>query len=112
MKVQLDNKGSWAVVSLEGDLEVAGAEQLNQVVADLLSAKRRQVILDLTKCEYVDSSGLGALLDISKNCHRQGCALRLAGLNENVRDVFLMTRLDRYFHIASTLEEAASKLTG
>lgn len=111
MAVKIEKTGPLALIKVDGDLEMALADNLSKAMTGLLDEPNRQIIIDLTACSYVDSSGLGALLDISKNCHKKGCELRLSGLNENVRDVFLMTRLDRYFKIVFSVEEAKLSLT-
>lgn len=110
MAIKVEKSGQLALVKVDGDLEMALADSLSRSVAGLLDEPDCRIIIDLADCSYVDSSGLGALLDISKSCHKKGCELRLSGLNDNVRDVFLMTRLDRYFKIVFSVEEAKLSL--
>ncbi|HEY4101299.1 MAG TPA: STAS domain-containing protein [Gemmatimonadales bacterium] len=94
------------VVTVEGQLIVANRQDLKQVVADALDAGARKFIFDFTRTAYIDSSGLGALVSISKRVREAGGDLRLAGLNEDLRSLFELTKLDTLFAIADTPDEA------
>ena len=59
-------------------------------------------MLDFTPTAYIDSSGLGALVSISKRVREAGGDLRLAGLNEDLRSLFELTKLDTLFAISDT----------
>jgi anti-sigma B factor antagonist len=63
-------------------------------------------VIDCTQTGYIDSSGLGALVSLSKKVREQGGELRIAGLNEDLRALFELTKLDTLFHISPTAAEA------
>ena len=63
-------------------------------------------ILDLSECTYVDSSGLGMIVTHHVRCQKKGVRLIACGLNQQVHEVFKMTRVDTVIPIANTLEEA------
>ena len=65
------------------------------------------VVVDLSRTAYVDSAGLGTLVLLNKEARAAGGCLVLAGLNDHVRDLLRLVRLDEVFTIASTVEEAA-----
>jgi anti-sigma B factor antagonist len=73
---------------------------------DSLDRGDRKFLLDFAKTAYVDSSGLGALVSISKKVREVGGDLRLAGLNEDLRALFELTKLDTLFTISETASEA------
>ena len=63
-------------------------------------------MVDFTRTGYIDSSGLGVLVSMSKKIREQGGELRLAGLNEDLQTLFELTKLDTLFAITKTPEEA------
>ena len=95
-----------AVVAVEGQLIVANRQELKQLMQEALDRGDRKFLLDFTKTAYVDSSGLGALVSISKKVREVGGDLRLAGLNEDLRSLFELTKLDTLFTISETASEA------
>jgi anti-sigma B factor antagonist len=73
-----------------------------------LEGGERKFVIDFTNTGYIDSSGLGVLVSLSKKIREQGGELRLASLNEDLRTLFELTKLDTLFKIADTRDEALS----
>lgn len=96
------------LVTIEGQLIVANRQELKQVVQDALEGGARRFVFDFTPTPYIDSSGLGALVSISKRVREAGGELRLAGLNEDLRSLFELTKLDTLFSIADTADDAVA----
>jgi len=102
-KVQNDGV---AVLKVEGQLIVGNRQELKALVQDGLDRGERKFVIDCTQTGYIDSSGLGALVSLSKKVREQGGELRIAGLNEDLRALFELTKLDTLFHISPTAAEA------
>ncbi|MCI0347504.1 MAG: STAS domain-containing protein, partial [Chloroflexi bacterium] len=66
----------------------------------------RKFLIDFAGAAYIDSSGLGALVALSRRVRDAGGELRLSGLNEDLRSLFELTKLDTLFAIADTPEQA------
>lgn len=98
--------GGVVVVRVEGQLIVGNRHELKQLVQDWLDKGERKFLIDFARTAYIDSSGLGALVSLSKKIREQGGELRLAGLNEDLRSLFELTKLDTLFAIAETSEQA------
>ncbi len=98
--------GDVTVVTVEGQLIVANRQDLKQVIQDALDGGARKLLLDFGPTGYIDSSGLGALVSINKKVREQGGELRLAGLNEDLRSLFELTKLDTLFVIADSATQA------
>lgn len=98
--------GGVTVVSVEGQLIVANRQELKQRIQDALDQGDRKFLLDFSGTAYVDSSGLGALVSMSKKVREVGGDLRLAGLNDDLRSLFELTKLDTLFTISETASEA------
>ncbi|HET9293353.1 MAG TPA: STAS domain-containing protein [Gemmatimonadales bacterium] len=94
------------MVQVEGQLIVGNRQELKNTVQEALEHGERKFLVDFTRTGYIDSSGLGALVSISKKVREQGGELRLAGLNEDLRSLFELTKLDTLFAITDTPDQA------
>jgi anti-sigma B factor antagonist len=97
------------VVEVEGQLIVGNRQELKATIQQALDNGERKLLVDFAKTGYIDSSGLGALVSISKKVREQGGELRLSGLNEDLRSLFELTKLDTLFAIA---DDSAQALAG
>jgi anti-sigma B factor antagonist len=100
------DKRGITVVGVDGQLIVGNRQELKQTVLDAMESGARKFLIDFTKTGYIDSSGLGVLVSLSKKIREQGGELRLAGLNEDLQTLFELTKLDTLFAITKTPEEA------
>ena len=94
------------VVGVEGQLIVGNRQELKAKVLDALEGGARKFVIDFGRTGYIDSSGLGVLVSLSKKIREQGGELRLAGLNEDLQTLFELTKLDTLFAISKTSAEA------
>jgi anti-sigma B factor antagonist len=97
-----------AVLQVEGQLIVGNRQELKDLVQATLDSGERRLLIDFSRTGYIDSSGLGALVSISKRIREAGGELRLSGLNEDLRSLFELTKLDTLFAIADTPQQALS----
>jgi anti-sigma B factor antagonist len=91
---------------VKGQLIVGNRQELKQKVLDEMEAGDRKFLIDFAGTGYIDSSGLGVLVGLSKKIREHGGELRLASLNEDLRTLFELTKLDTLFHIAKDRAEA------
>ncbi len=98
------------VVDVEGQLIVGNRQELKQKVLEELEKGERKFVVDFAKTGYIDSSGLGVLVSLSKKIREQGGELRLANLNDDLRTLFELTKLDTLFQIADSREAALKGL--
>jgi anti-sigma B factor antagonist len=96
------------VVKVEGQMVVGNRQELKDLVFAALDKGERRILIDFSQTGYIDSSGLGALVSISKRVREAGGELRLSGLNEDLRSLFELTKLDTLFAIAETPQQALS----
>ena len=109
MSFHTSNEQGVVVVDVDGQLIVGNRQELKQKVLDELESGQRKFLIDFGNTGYIDSSGLGVLVSLSKKIREQSGELRLANLNEDLRTLFELTKLDTLFNIADSREEA---LTG
>ena len=96
------------VVDVEGQLIVGNRQELKARILEALEAGDRKFLIDFTHTGYIDSSGLGVLVSLSKKIRDEGGDLRLAGLNEDLRTLFELTKLDTLFAISDSAQDALS----
>lgn len=101
--------GDVKIVDITGRIEL-GQESaaVRNLVGDLLSAGNKKILLNLAGVDYIDSSGLGALVGAFASAHKQGGQLKLLNLTDKVSNIMEVTKLYTVFDIA-TDEETALK---
>jgi anti-sigma B factor antagonist len=106
MSFQVNKLNDITVIDVEGQLIVGNRQELKQKVLQELEAGGRKFLIDFARTGYIDSSGLGVLVSLSKKIREQGGELRLANLNEDLRTLFELTKLDTLFQISNSREDA------
>ncbi len=109
MGFTVSNQGDVTVVEVEGQLIVGNRQELKQKVLEDLENGARKFVIDFSETGYIDSSGLGVLVSLSKKIREKGGELRLSSLNEDLRTLFELTKLDTLFRIA---DDKAAALEG
>lgn len=108
MSFSLDRADDVLTVSVHGQLVVTNRQDFKQAILDSIEQGIRIVIVDFTDAGYIDSSGLGALVSLSRRLRDVGGDLRLIGLNDDLRSLFELTRLDVLFPVYKSRAEAIS----
>ncbi len=98
------------IIELEGEVDVYTAPQLKQQMISLLEGGARQMIVDLTKVEYLDSTALGVLIGGLKRMREMDGNMVLVCPSPRIRRVFEITGLDKIFDIHNTAQEAQEAL--
>jgi anti-sigma B factor antagonist len=101
--------GEVAVLRLYGFLNAHTAPSLKQQITSLIENGAHKLVVDLTGIEFIDSSGLAALVSGLKLTRAEGGSLAVAGAKPNVEEVFKLTLLDRVFQLYTDLESALSE---
>jgi anti-sigma B factor antagonist len=93
------------VFELHGALDNQGAEKLEPRVAEALEAGHKLLLFDLTKLTSITSVGLSIFLGAYRRTQGDG-AVRFAGMQDAVSQVFKVTGLAARFEIYNTVEDA------
>ena len=110
MSFSITKRGDTVVVDVEGQLVVGNRQELKQAVLEEVERGERKFVVDFSRTGYIDSAGLGILVSVSKKVRESGGELRLANLNEDLRTLFELTKLDTLFNIADSRDEALQSL--
>jgi len=93
------------VVQPTGILDGIRGNQLRQDVNDIVAEGAKTVLIDLKDVAFMDSSGLSALVSALKTVRTSGGKLYLCAINDQVRMVFDLTRMDRVFETFANEDE-------
>ncbi len=87
-----------SVITVDGRIDICSAQILRQQLDSLFDAGLREFVIDLSRIEFIDSSGLAALVSLLKRVRLDGgdVGLILPG-SSKARRLFEMTRFDRLF---------------
>lgn len=107
--VELGSESIGVLVRLRGEIDLNSAPQLREQLGVALDSARGRLILDLAGVPYIDSSGVGTIVELKRRADKADVRLVLSGLQPRVRGVFELTRLDRFLTIVESVEEARSR---
>jgi anti-sigma B factor antagonist len=105
---EIQKGAPYALVTLVGELDTSNVGQLYEELAALTREGIRHISIDLAGLEFVDSTGLSALIAAHKRTASQGGELILHAPNRDIRRQFKMTGVDTYFNIRPSGGEAGS----
>jgi anti-sigma B factor antagonist len=106
MDIEVTRSAAITVVAPRGDLDMAAADKMKGVLSGLVNEGAVKLLVDLGHVGYIDSSGMGALVATLKHARTAGGDLHLCALQDDVRAIFEMTRLNKAITIHATRGEA------
>lgn len=110
MQIDVTDQGEGiAIVTLDGKLNMVSARSFREAVTETVAAGTARLAIDLTNVDFIDSSGLGALISGLKTTRQAGGDLRIAAPNEQVRLVLQLTNMER---LLTAYDDATTAFTG
>ena len=96
------------VLDIDGPITLGadGSEKLGDKVRSVLQTGEKQVLLNLSGVAYIDSAGLGELVNAFTTVKKQGGALKLVGVTKKLKDLLVITKLATVFDSYETEAEA------
>lgn len=91
---------------------LAKAVKFKEFVGEIISSGATKIIVDLSICEYVDSTFLGAMVALLKKVNSMNGDLRLVYNKKIPSLVFVLTRMDKVFKVFPVLDEAIDSFEG
>ena len=99
MDIATREKGKVLIFDIKGDLDAKSASALKEKMNEKIAEGKTWILINLTDVPYMDSAGLGVLVSGLKNANRLQGDLRMWGLQDEVRSIFELTRLNKVFQI-------------
>jgi len=113
--MQLEERiaGDVAVVKVNGEISLnkGGDVLLKDKIQSLLQQGHRKMVLDLGNVSYVDSAGLGQLVQVKTTATQNGGALKLLNLTKRLKDLLVVTKLLTVFDSFDNEAEALASFT-
>lgn len=107
MGTRVETGSRHAVVTIEGDLDVAQTPAIRSMIHRTLDDGWTGIVLDLTECSVIDSAGLGVIIGTHRRCKTAGGKLELVVPFDHLRRILRAADLDRIFDFHATLADAA-----
>jgi len=106
MIIDKREEGNNVIVTIcENRLDAAAAVDFKARVLEYIDGGAKDMIIDLTEVDFIDSSGLGSLVSILKALSKEG-SLVITGLKKKTEQIFKLTRMDSVFTIYPSVNEA------
>jgi anti-sigma B factor antagonist len=107
MAIHIENIGDISVMSVAGKITLADGDlQLQNAVQSVLHEGRAKILLDLSGVSRIDSSGVGALVNVYTATQNRGAVMKLCSLPAKVTEILSDTGLITVFEIYRTRNEA------
>jgi anti-sigma B factor antagonist len=106
------SKDGIEVIDVEGEIDIYTAPRLRDLLIDLVSQGSYQLIVNLDKVGFLDSSGLGVLVGGLKRVRAHDGSLDLVCTRERILKIFKITGLTKVFGIHETVDQAIAATKG
>ena len=106
--LQGSERDGWAVLAVAGEVDLATAPRLREALTDLVVEGHVQIIVDLSETEFLDSTGLGAIVTGLKRVRTKDGDMRVVCTSPRVCKVFEITGLDRVVPLYASVDEACA----
>ena len=94
------------VIELGGEVDLYTAPEFKERLVQVIEDGKKQLVVDLSKATFIDSTTLGVLVGGVKRLRPDGGALALVCTDDNITKIFEITGLDRVFPIHESRQEA------
>jgi anti-sigma B factor antagonist len=108
LQIDVDSRDGYTVLSPQGEIDFATGPELKEAITETLVAGNVHVVVDLLKVDFIESTGLGALIGGRRRAEALNGSLSLACSDDQVLKVFRITGLDKVFTITDSVEAATA----
>ena len=95
-------------VSLSGEIDLHNSPAVAASLKEIIARKPPQVLVDLSQVSYIDSSGIAVMIEGMQNVQKYGGKFGIFGIQDSVRSIFEIARLDQVFRIFPDLKSASA----
>jgi anti-sigma B factor antagonist len=112
MDIKLRRYNTIYIIDISGDMDLYNAHRLKDVVAKLIVKGVSELVINLEKVDYLDSSGVGALIHVFTQVKQRELQMRITHVHGSVEKVIRLTKLMDYFPIVDSVKDALYELSG
>ncbi len=107
VKMRTVSNGKIGIIELKGSLVGdKDTDDFRETVADLIEQGNKSLIIDLSKVNYMNSSGIGSLIAVHSSYAKNAGVVKLAGLSSSVQNLFIVTKLIDVFDVHENVDQA------
>ena len=106
MDITKRTSGDVVMLDIAGEIDLYNAPEIKDIISKLIEEQKYNVIINLEKVSYIDSSGIGALISSLSNLKKYQGGLKIINVYASVRKVFELTKLTSFFEIYDSEDKA------
>lgn len=112
MHIETSERNGYLIVAVQNPrLDARIAPDFKSAMSGFIAQGRRHIVLDLSRVNLIDSSGLGAIVAALKHMNGAG-TLSISGLRDSTLTLFRLTRMDRVFELFESADDAVAATPG
>ena len=104
MKYNTKEKGAYAIIELDGEVDLSCSPDARKQILECLSAGK-DLLVDLSQVTYIDSSGVASLVEGYQTAKKKSLKFGLVGVSDAAMNVLQLARLDKVFPIHASVDE-------
>ncbi|MFR7871144.1 MAG: STAS domain-containing protein [Fenollaria timonensis] len=97
--LNLIDQGDHYLIELIGDLDIYNNKKFKEKLADIYEELDKDLVVDCSRLEYIDSTGLGSFISLLKLTRDEEKEITVKNLKKNIKKVFKITDLDKLFNL-------------
>lgn len=106
MELKIRKNGDVYIIDVNGEMDLYNSYKLKELVMKMIEKSVGLFIINLEQVDYIDSSGIGALIYICSTVKKLNLKLAISNIHGSVKKVIELTKLMGFFPIANSVEEA------
>jgi anti-sigma B factor antagonist len=107
IKARTEMNGKVAIIEIKGSLVGDGdTDTFRSAVNDFIEQGNKSLVVNLGKVNYMNSSGIGAIIQAYNNYKKVNGEVKLAGITNNVQNLLVVTKLIDIFDVHETVDDA------
>ncbi len=106
MEIITRDAGDAVILDVDGEIDLYNAPVLKDIIDKNIDAQKYNIIINLAKVSYIDSSGIGALISSLSKLKKYQGGLKIINVTGSVKKVFELTKLTSFFEIYEDENEA------
>jgi anti-sigma B factor antagonist len=110
MELKIRKNEDIYIIDVLGEMDLYNSYKLKELLMKMIEKKIEKYIINMDEVEYIDSSGIGALIYITSTIKKMNLHLSITNVHGSVKKVIELTKLSSFFPILSTLEEAIKSM--
>ncbi len=99
IKIDFSEKDNMWIFEPKGEIDIYTSSILKKEILDNFESKERDILIKGEELNYIDSTGLGALIYILKKLQEKNFKVHLSNIKPNIKRIFDITELDKLFNI-------------